>query len=93
LVKILNINRFEVSVDVDDDGNGNGSLRGSNGNHNQTEKMALQLIGIKKPVENHKINIDRIENQLNGHQHRNQISSGQETIDADKEHQGTDDQK
>jgi len=93
LVKILHINRLEIPVNVDDDGDGHGGFRGSNSYYDQAEKVALQLVGIEKPVENHEINIDRIENQLDGHQHRNQISSGQETVDANKEHQGTDNEK
>jgi hypothetical protein len=90
LVKILNIDRLEVPVDVNDNSYGDGCLGGGNGNYNQAEKMTMQLIRIEKPVEDHEINIDRIENQLNRHQHGDQISSCQETIDAYEEHQGTD---
>jgi hypothetical protein len=93
LVKIVNINRLKVPVDVDDDSDGNSRLRSCNSNDDQTEKMAMHLIRIKKPVENHKINVHRIEYQFNGHEHGNQISSCQETVDANKEHQGTDNKK
>jgi hypothetical protein len=93
LVKIFDIDRLEVPVDVDDDCDGNSRLRRSHCNYYQTEKVALKLVGIQKPVENYKIDIDRVEDEFNGHQHRNQISSGQKTIDADKEHQGTDNKK
>jgi hypothetical protein len=93
LVEIFNIDRLEVPVDVDDNGDGYGSLGCGNRDHDQTEKMAIKLIRIEKPVEYHKVDIDRIEDQFYGHQHGDQISSCQETVDADKEHQGTDNKK
>jgi hypothetical protein len=90
LVKVIHINRFKIPVDVDDNGNSNSRFRCRNRNDDQTEKMSVEQIRIQKLVENHEINIYRIEDQLDGHQHGNQISSRQKPVDADKEHQGTD---
>jgi hypothetical protein len=93
LVKVIYINGFEIPVDVDDNGNSNGCFRSRDCNHNQTEEMSMEQIWIKELVEYHKIYIHRIEYQLDGHQHGNQISSRQKPVDADKEHQGTDNKK
>jgi hypothetical protein len=93
LVKVFNIDGFKVPVDIDNNCDGDSSLRSCDCDHDQAEKMAMKQVWIKKLVENHKINIHGIEDQFDRHQHGNQISSCQEAVDANEEHQGTDNKK
>ena len=51
--------------------------------------MSLQLIRIQIAVENHKINIDRIQDEFNSHQHGNQVTANDETANSDEKHDRT----
>jgi len=53
---------------------------------NSEKNCPWQLIGIKVAVENHEIDIDRIQDELNGHQHRNQVAANNETANSDEKH-------
>jgi hypothetical protein len=55
--------------------------------------MSLQLIGIQIPVEYNEINVNRIQNQLNGHEHGYKIPAGKKAINTYKKNDGADYQK
>jgi hypothetical protein len=55
--------------------------------------MSLELIWEKIPVKRHKVDVDRIQDQFDRHENGDQVFPGQESVDADKKHQGADNKK
>jgi hypothetical protein len=55
--------------------------------------MALKLSGIQIPVKGQKVNIYRIQNQLNRHQNGNDVLAGNKSVNTDKKHERTGNEK
>ena len=81
----LNIYRQVASVQVDDDGNGNCSFGGSNRNYKYSEHHTIQPVCPEIFIESNKIDIDTVQDQLNAHQHGDEISSGKKSINTNEE--------
>lgn len=73
-----------TSVKIDDDGNSHCGFCCSYGNDKDGEEDSVHLFREKVFVESNEIDVDAIQHQLNGHQHRNHIAACKEAIHADE---------
>ena len=82
----------DVAVDIDDDGDGHGGLRGADSDGEQGEEEPFELLGEEEAVEDHEIDVHRVENQLDRNQHRQQVAARDESVNAHEHHHRGDNQ-
>ena len=63
-----------------------------NGDRKDRKEETLHLTGKQIPVENRKVDVYRIQDQFDGEQYRNQITTRNEAVHPSKEHYGADHQ-
>jgi len=74
-----------ASVQVYNDGNRYRGFSSSNGDDEQGEKQAFHLSGVQVFVEGHEIDVHTVQDQLYGHQQRDQVPAREQPVHADKE--------
>src|SRR5690349_24450007 len=84
-VVLVDQGRLAVAEDGDDDREADGRLGGGHGHDHQRDHRAVALqVGDEGP-EGHDREIHRVEHQLDGHEHRDGVPSGEEPERADRE--------
>ena len=88
LLQVADLNVADVAVDVDDDGDRHGRLgrRDADGEH--CEEEAFELSREEEAVEDGEVDVGRIEDQLHGDEHRQQVAAREESVDAREHHDG-----
>jgi hypothetical protein len=89
---LLHIDLVQLTVQKDHDRNGDGSLRRGNRNDEQGEKDAIDLIGLQVIIKSDEVDIDTVQDQLDRHQHGDQVPPGEQTVHPDKEQRCADEQ-
>ena len=92
LAQVLYLDVADVAVDVDDDGDGDGRLRGTHPDGEQREEEALERPGKEEAVEDHEVDVHRVEDQLDGDQHGQQVAARHEAVDSHEHHDRGDDE-
>jgi hypothetical protein len=83
----------KLPVNTQDDGDGNRGFACGDSDNKYGEKVPLQLIGKQIAVEGHKIDVHRVEDQLNRHQDGDQVPSREKAVNTNEEHDGAQDQE
>ena len=78
---------MEIAVNINNNSHCNRRLRCTYTNTEQSKEKTFHLPRKEQAVEGSKINIDRIEYQLNGNQHGYQVTPCDETEHADEKQQ------
>lgn len=67
---------MEVAVNINNNSYCNSCFCSTNANAEQSEEETFHLSGEQQAVECRKVDINRVENQLNRNQHCNQVAAG-----------------
>ena len=86
---VTDVNVFTYPEEVDDDCDGERGLGGCDGDGKERKEHAFHLAGEKETVKHDKIDIDRVEHQLERNQDGNHVFAGDETVDSAAEHNQT----
>ena len=74
------------AVHVDDDGDGHRRFGRRYGDAEKAEEQSLHVFRIEVSVEHAEIYLDRVEDELDGYEHREQVLAGDEPVDSYEEH-------
>ena len=85
-VNSLNIDRFDRAENVDDNCNGERSLGRGDGDGEEREEHAFHLAGEEVAVEEHEVDVNGVEHQLERDKHGDHVFTGDESVDAAAEH-------
>jgi len=81
-------NNWVSAINIDDNGNRNRCFGGCHRNDKYGKKHSFHMPGVEQFIEGNKVDTNRIEDQLQRHQHGNQIFPDKEPIHSYKEHDG-----
>ena|SRR6185436_9284722 len=84
-INIIGVNGFESPVNTDDYSNSHRCFSSSNGDDKQAEENSFRFSRVEEFVESNEVDVNTVEDKLDGNQHRNHISPGDEPINTDEE--------
>ena len=84
-LRSFHVNGIVAAIQVDDDRDcycsfGSGNRNDKNGKENTIQFMRPQVF-----IKSDEIEVYTIQDQLDAHQHRNKVTTGKESVDANKE--------
>src|SRR5206468_5453987 len=77
------VDRVAVAVDEQDDGQADTDLGGGDGNDEEGEDLTGGV--VVERAERHQVHVDRIEDELDGHQHQHAVLASQDAVYAGTE--------
>src|ERR1017187_2132999 len=78
-VDLVKVDRLPVAVDQEHDGQTDSHLGGGHGDDEQGKDLTCHRV-VEGP-EGEEVDVDRVEDQLDGHENQNAIFSGQDSVD------------
>jgi hypothetical protein len=76
-------------IQINNDGYGNSCLRSRYRNDKNGKEHPVEPLRVKVFVERYKIDIHTVQDQLDSHEHGDQVAAGEQSIHADKEQRRT----
>ena len=81
---VVEVDAVQVAVDEQHDGEADADLGGGDGDHEQREHLADRRAVVER-AERDEVDVHRVEDQLDRHQHEHRVLAGEHAVDADAE--------
>jgi hypothetical protein len=86
---LAEVDRGPVAVDEQDDGEADADLGRGHRDHEQGEHLADDRLGEAPPgSQGDEVDVHRVEDQLDGHEHQHRVAAGDDAVQADAEQDG-----
>src|SRR5262249_15024785 len=86
-VDLVEVDRGSVAVEHEDDRESDTDFGGGDRDDEQGEHLADD--GVVQRAERDEVDVDRVEDQLDRHQHHDAVAAGEHPVNADGEERGT----